>query len=142
MKKLFKFSLLFFLFILNTACQDVLECVINRHPELQDKRLKEGHVNAYYFEEINAQINNEPFDDSYYYYFTVSGKLPRGITSSVGYRSVVIEGTPLEPGRFPINIHLSASQTDDYYDDCESQFNDCDGLCSESTSKRYTILIR
>ena len=57
-------------FFLLTSCQDILECVINRHPQLQNARLATGQVNNYYFEEIRADINNEPRDDSYYYYFS------------------------------------------------------------------------
>ena len=140
-KNLKHFSVIVILFFV-TSCQDILECVINRHPELPDRRLATGQVNQYFFEEIKAEIKNEPRDDSYYYYFSIEGDLPRGLEYTIDYRSVIIQGTPLESGRFNVTVRLSVEQANDYYEDCENAFNDCDGLCEETTSHRYTVRIQ
>lgn len=142
MNKITKYFSVVLILILATGCQDILECVLNRHPVLSDHMLETGQVNNYYIEEIKAQIKNEPRDDDYYYYFSIDGDLPRGLEYVVDYRSVIIKGTPQEPGRYTFTVRLSVEQVDDYYDNCENELNDCDGLCKETTSRTYTLKIR
>lgn len=125
-----------------TSCQDILECVINRHPRLDDKRLITALVDNFYFEEIRADIKNEPRDNSYYYYFSIDGDLPRGLEFFIDYRSVIIEGTPLETGIYNFTIRLSVEQANDYYEECENQLNDCDGLCDDITLQRYRLVVQ
>ena len=132
---------LFFVLFLFISCQDVLECIINRHPELSDKTFAAAQVNQPYSESIFAEIKNEPMDDSYIYYFSIDGNLPRGIDFYVDYRTVVFEGVPLVAGTYSFKVRLNVKQDSNYSDDCESTLNDCDGLCSESTSKSYTIIV-
>lgn len=135
-------SLFFMLTILSfISCQDILECIINRHPELPNKTLELAEVNQFYTESIQAEIKNEPLDDSYIYYFSIDGNLPRGIDFYVDYRTVVFEGVPLVAGSYSFKVRLNVKQESNYLDDCESSLNDCDGLCSESTSKLYTIIV-
>ena len=140
MKRSLSITVLLSFFVL-TSCQDILECVINRHPQLEDNRLATAQVNNYYFEEIRADINNEPRDDSYYYYFSIDGELPRGLEFIVDYRSVLIEGTPQESGVYSFTIRLSVEQANDYYNDCENRLNDCDGLCEDTTIERYRLVV-
>ena len=127
--------------ILFISCQDILECVINRHPELTNKNLALAQVNESYFETIEAEIKNEPLDDSYNYYFSIDGQLPRGVNFYVDFRTVVFEGVPLQAGTYKFTVRVNVSQANNYLDDCESAFNDCDGLCSQSTSQSYTIIV-
>jgi len=127
--------------LLFTNCQDILECIINRHPELPKKTLAVAEVNQSYFETINAEIKNEPLDDSYNYYFSVNGNLPRGVSFYVDFRTLVFEGVPLVAGTYTIKVNLRVAQSSNYSDDCENNFNDCDGLCEESTSETYTIIV-
>jgi hypothetical protein len=140
MKQALSITVLLSFFLLN-SCQDILECVINRHPQLQNARLTTGQVNNYYFEEIRADINNEPRDDSYYYYFSIDGDLPRGLEFIIDYRSVFIEGQPLESGVYNFSIRLTVEQANDYYDNCENRLNDCDGLCEDTTIERYRLVV-
>ena len=127
--------------ILLFGCQDILECVINRHPELQDKRLNVGNKDQIYYDFINAQIKNEPLDDSYDYYFHISDNLPPGLEVFVDFRTIVIEGVPEAAGTYHVDVSLRVQQYDYYYDNCENQFNNCDGLCSETTSRTYTLRV-
>lgn len=130
-----------FSFLFLFGCQDILECVINRRPELPNKTLSIAHTNDNYYEVINAQIKNEPRDNDYYYYFSISHNLPDGMDVYVEYRSVIIEGYPSSQGQFYIDVDLRVEEYEDYYDYCENQFNDCDGLCVETTSKIYHLRI-
>jgi len=133
-------SLFFMLTLLSfNSCQDILECVINSHPELPNKTLSVAQVNQFYTESIQAEIKNEPMDDSYEYYFTIDGNLPRGIDYYVDYRTVVFEGEPYLAGTYNFTLRLSVEQSNNY--ECENELNNCDGLCSDSTSQVYTIIV-
>ena len=140
MKKIISLSL-FSTFLLFMSCQDILECVINRHPELSSKTLAYAQINHLYSETIKAEIKNEPMDDNYDYYFSIDGNLPRGIDYYVDYRTIVFEGEPYLTGTYKFTIRLSVEQSYNYSEECENNFNDCDGLCSESTSQVYTIIV-
>jgi len=133
-------SLLFMLTLLSfISCQDILECVINSHPELPNKTLEVAKVNQFYTETIKAEIKNEPMDDSYDYYFSIDGNLPRGIDYYVDYRTIVFEGEPYLAGTYNFTLRLSVEQSYNY--ECENELNNCDGLCSDSTSHVYTIIV-
>ena len=114
MKHHFGKLLLLLSLIVTFSCQDILECVINRHPELQDKRLDHGTIGMYYNDVIHASINNEPLDNSYAYYFYIADNLPEGMSITVDYRKVIIHGYPQAAGEFEINITLQVEQFNDY----------------------------
>lgn len=137
-----KFKYIIFLSFLSLfSCQDILECVINRRPELPEKLLNDGHRLQYYYDTINAEIKNEPRDDLYFYYFSISGNLPEGLEFYEDHRRLIIEGNPSEFGNYTFTVHLHVEQQNDYYEICESELNDCDGLCKDSTKKTYSIYI-
>lgn len=126
-----------FLFItfLFVSCEDVLNCIIPKEPELGDREFPIGSTESYYYTELSAEINNEPRDDDYDYFFEVEG-LPEGLGYFVNFRTISIEGTPEEVGTFDITIYLSVDGPfrDNFDDDFEQ-------LCSYSTSKTYTVII-
>jgi len=140
MIKLLSRALLFFVFLF-CSCQDILECIVNKRPELSDRTLAVAYVNQLYSEKITADIKNEPMDNSYNYYFQIIGKLPEGIEYTINYREIILEGRPLVSGSYKFTVKLSAEQKYNYSEDCESNFNDCDGLCEESASRVYTISV-
>ena len=72
---------------------------------LKDKDLKVGTVNEFYSDYISAEIKNEPYDNSYVYYFGVTGNLPVGLEWDVEHRKVFFEGIPLETGSFEFGGH-------------------------------------
>ena len=74
----------------------------------------------------------------YTYYFFVSGNLPDGLESYVDNRKVVFEGVPLETGTFEFKIELNVGGGGNW--DSETDTWD-DGLCTDSTSKKFTIII-
>ncbi|WP_411894881.1 hypothetical protein [Winogradskyella sp. A2] len=124
---LFLFSISFF------GCDDVFDCIIPREPELENKTFPIGSTETYYYIDLKAEINNEPRDQDYDYYFDVKG-LPLGMDYFVNFRTISIEGTPTEVGTFEITIFV----------DVDGPFRDDgadDRLCNYSTSKTYTLII-
>ncbi|WP_299128011.1 hypothetical protein [uncultured Winogradskyella sp.] len=132
MKKPLLILTILFGFVL--SCNDSL-CFIAKEPELDNKEFPIGSVNDYYYADLNAEINNEPRDDDYDYYFDVQG-LPQGLDFFVNFRTISVEGTPLESGVFSITIYL----------DVDGPFRaavdeEPDILCNYSTSKNYMLII-
>ena len=125
---------LFMSFTLINSCDDIIDCIIQKNPVLNDKDLKAGILNEFYSDYISAEIENEPNDDSYTYYFFVSGNLPDGLESYVDNRKVVFEGVPLETGTFEFKIELNVGGSG-------REGSETNGLCADSTSKKFTIII-
>lgn len=121
-------------FILLFSCEDPI-CVFPKEPELPNKQFPVGSTESYYYVGLTAEINNEPRDDDYDYFFDVVG-LPLGMDYFVNYRTISLEGTPLESGTFQVTIYLDVDGPfRDNYDE------DPDVLCDYSTSKTYTLII-
>jgi hypothetical protein len=125
-------------FTLSNSCKDLIDCVINKGPVLNYKDLNVGTVNEFYSDYISAEIENEPNDNSYDYYFGVSDNLPVGLEWYVDNRKVVFEGTPLETGNFEFKIELYVEGSEDW--DSETDTWD-DDLCNDFTSGKFTITI-
>ncbi|MCT4630015.1 hypothetical protein [Winogradskyella sp.] len=130
MKKHLLLSVLLFLLIF--SCDEPL-CVFPKEPELDNKEFPIGSTESYYYVDLKAEINNEPRDNDYDYYFDVVG-LPQGMDYFVNYRTISLEGTPEESGIFDITVYLDVEGP--FRDDDES-----DVLCDYSTSKTYTLII-
>ena len=127
--------LICFSFFLFLACEDTLNCIIPKEPELDNRQFPIGSIETYYYVDLNAEINNEPRDDDYDYFFEVEG-LPLGIDYYVDFRTISIEGTPEQTGTFDITIYVYV----------EGPFRanvneEPDLLCNYSTSKTYTLII-
>ena len=61
------------------GCEDIIECIINKRPEIPNKSFSVGYVNNYYYEELTSEIKNEPNDDDYGYTYEIYGDLPDGL---------------------------------------------------------------
>ncbi|WP_299392397.1 Ig domain-containing protein [uncultured Gelidibacter sp.] len=120
------------------SCDTIVECIVNKRPELPDTSFKVGNVNGYYYQELTAEIKNEPRDDNYSYNFDINGNLPDGLSVTTTNRTLVIEGMPSAPGTFNFTIYLYV-EGPEYYDEESDKYKD--GLCSKSTSKKYSIII-
>ena len=117
------------------GCEDPLNCIIPKKPELKTNGFPIGSTEAYYYAEVKAEIKNEPRDNDYDYYFEVSG-LPLGLDYFVNYRTLSIEGDPLETGTFRVTVYLDVDGP------FSNNFNEePDILCDYSTSKTYTLII-
>lgn len=132
MKKPLLITLLFLAFVF--GCDEPL-CIFPKEPQLPNKEFPIGSTESYYYVDLSAEINNEPRDNDYDYYFDVVG-LPAGMDYFVNYRTISLEGTPEVSGIFDIIIYLDVEGPfrNDYDDDP-------DVLCNYGTSKTYTLII-
>ncbi|WP_299524014.1 hypothetical protein [Winogradskyella sp.] len=131
MKKRLLILILLSIFIF--SCEDPF-CIIPVEPELPNKEFPIGSTENYYYVDLTAEINNEPRDDDYRYFFDVRG-LPEGMNFFVNYRTISLEGTPEETGIFKITIFLDVDGPFGNFN------NDPNTLCNFSTSKTYTLII-
>ncbi|WP_055446469.1 hypothetical protein [Lacinutrix mariniflava] len=137
MKK--RYSILFCISLITlVGCEDLLDCIINRSPELPEKYLESGRVGYVYFQEITAGIKNEPRDDIYDYNFEIYGDIPDGLEVSIDFRTLFIEGTPNDSGRYEFTIALNVGPPEYYDEETEDYEN---SMCSTSTSMDYEIII-
>ncbi|WP_458626764.1 hypothetical protein [Winogradskyella sp. PC D3.3] len=132
-----KFLLLVVCFLL-LSCEDIIECIINKRPEIPNTSFHVGFVNTYYYEGLTSEIKNEPRDDDYGYTYEIYGDLPDGLETFTNFRTLSIEGTPQTAGTFTFTIRLYVDPPE-YYDEDSGQYED--SLCAYSTSKAFTIII-
>lgn len=137
MKK--QYSLLLFLsFIMLTGCDDPLDCIGNKRPQIHDANFANGTLGVYYYAEVTTEIKNEPRDNDYGYFYEVYGNLPDGLQMFPNYRTVSFEGTPEMTGTFTFTLALYVDPPLNYdYDSGEYE----SAMCSNSTSKEFTITI-
>ena len=120
------------------SCELIVECIINKRPELPDKKLVDGYTNSYYQEELIAEVKNEPHDDDYGYSFSLYDDLPEGLEMIIDYRTIIIKGLPKERGTYHFTFFLSVDPPL-FYDEDSGEYEDF--LCSNSTSKTYKLVI-
>ena len=133
-----QFSTIILLLFVTTSCENFIDCINNVRPELPNKTFKSGTMNVFYSDGLRAGIKNEPRDEDYDYYFEVYDDLPEGIEIYTEYNNIYFEGVPLEPGTFTFILFLSVDPPVSY--DYETDRYD-DPLCTDNTSKTYTIVI-
>ena len=125
----------FFLFF---GCEDIIECIFNKRPEIPNKSFEVGYVNNYYYQEFTSEIKNEPQDNNYDYFYEIYGNLPGGLEMYTNYRTLSIEGIPLTSGAFTFSVYLYVDAPE-YYDEDSGSYED--SLCSKSTSKEFSIIV-
>ncbi|WP_438962540.1 hypothetical protein [Nonlabens sp.] len=135
------FIQLLFVLLLTTftvSCDSITDCIINSRPHLPGKDFIDGTANVFYEESIRAEIKNEPRDNDYWYYFTVTG-LPAGMDYEFIGRDLFIYGIPESPGRYSIEVFLEVEPRSVFIDDDDSWDEDGDSLCSYSTDRFYFL---
>ncbi len=133
MKK--RLPLLFCLpFLLLFGCDDFLECITNKRPQIHDTTFRRGEVGIYYYAEVTTEIKNETRDNDYGYFYELYGELPVGLEMFVNYRTVSFEGTPEISGRYTFTLGLYVEPPIDG-DGVEEV------MCSDYTSKDFSIYI-
>jgi hypothetical protein len=126
---------LFLLSFLVFGCTADGLCIIPREPELRNKQFPIASTESYYYIDVDAGIRNEPRDNDYDYYFEVIG-IPAGMDYFINYRTVSIEGTPIEAGTYEITVFVEVDGP------FRNNFNEQpDRLCNYSTSKTYTLIV-
>ncbi len=99
---------------------------------MDTKEFPIGSTETYYYTDVSAEINNEPNDNDYDYFFEVEEPLPPGLDYYINYRTISIEGTPLVPGIYDVTISLYVEGP---FDEETVQ------LCENSIAKTYTVII-
>ncbi|WP_225035816.1 hypothetical protein [Winogradskyella sp. SM1960] len=120
------------------GCSDIIECIINKRPEIPNTSFDVGYVNNYYYEEFTSEIKNEPNDDAYGYTYEIYGDLPDGLQMFADFRTLSIEGMPIASGTFTFKIYLYIDPPE-YYDYDTERYED--SMCAYSDSKEFTIII-
>lgn len=133
--KIAHYLLFSFMVLLFFGCSDLLTCIIPKEPELGNKEFPIGSINTYYYVDLDAGIRNEPRDNDYDYFFDVEG-LPLGLSYYVNFRTISIEGLPIEPGTYDITIYLEVDGPFRNQDDDVPEM-----LCGYTTSKTYNLII-
>lgn len=136
------FYLLSFLFLALSlsGCDPLTDCIIPTRPELPNSIFNTAVANQYYEHSLRAEVDNDPRDDSYFYYFNVTG-MPRGMDYEWEGRTLFLFGTPLERGDFRISVFLTVEPVF-FTDDDGGILEDGDTLCEDSTSRDYTLSVR
>lgn len=94
-----------------------------------------GSIENYYFLELTAEINNEPRDEDYDYFFKVDG-LPAGLDYYFESQTISIEGIPELTGTFDISVVVTVDGPFRPIVNEEPEI-----LCNYSTSKTYTLIV-
>ncbi len=123
-----------FLFMSLFSCEDALECALGRRPEINEKIISTAVVGEPYLQRITAEVNNEPNDNAYDYFFEVYGDLPEGIDILFFARELRIVGTPEEAGDFTFTVYLWVERFED-------GFYDTSPTCGDEVSKDFTLIV-
>ena len=122
----------------NQIVDEILDCTINRGPVLSKKIFEGAYLGEFYSEYVRAEVQNDPSDNDYAYYFEIFGTLPPGIEAVVEYRKVTFQGIPTELGDYDITVYVYV-EGDEIWDDETESWDD--NLCYHSNSSTYTIKI-
>ena len=120
---------------LTFACDEVTDCLFfSVKPELPSKTFAIGTVDVPYEDSFRASVKNDPNDEDYIYYFSVSGNLPPGLDAWVNNRTLTIEGIPTSSGTYIFNVLLEIEYA---YDD------DSERICfaDDTVQRSYSITI-
>jgi len=132
MKRKFTFGLFFLLLL---SCNDLLECIIQIDPEIDQTSIKTAVVDQPYSQIISAHVKNDPADDFYEYFFDVYGSLPDGMNIEYNFRSIEIYGIPQQSGSFRFTVEVRIGAYDDGND------FDPDPTCSGVAERTFTLRV-
>jgi len=135
--------LCFMLSLTLSGCSELMDCVASARPNIHSKTLQMGHVGINYDDFIQADVTNDPNDDNYDYYFSVSGNLPPGMTYREHGRKVYFSGVPTQSGIYTFKVELTVDPEYDYFEN-EGFFEDGNHICfdDDTTTKEFTIEVQ
>ena len=143
MKRLF---LLLMIAVL-AGCDDYVgDCLDYDGPEFDQRSVPIAVLNQEYSTIIVVYLENEPFDDRYYYDIEFSGALPQGIQviDDFNDRTVNIQGTPTQLGSFTFELYVRVFDPythNGYYYDPHDPFADGDNLCYSTNRETFTLSV-
>ena len=120
--------------LLTIGCEDT---IFGERVEFSTGNPPPGKVGVAYFWEIRAEVENDPFDDSYDYNFKLTkGRLPQGLTFQQGDNVGIISGVPEEAGTFDVFIRVSVPELE-----LESLTDEDSSVQSDSDVQEIEIVI-
>ena len=125
------------------GCAELFDCVASARPDIHSKSLLVGTVGNNYNDFIDSDVTNDPNDNAYDYYFSVTGNLPTGMTYHEQGRKVYFTGIPTQAGSFTFRVRLTVDPPDSY-DPNQGLFEDGNRICfgDDTTTKEFTIVIQ
>ncbi len=127
-------ALLLLLVGCDTLFDTAVDCIDDDGPSFVQRQLAMPVLNQTYSEILTVRIDNEPFDDRFFYDFALEGALPEGIMASQrinGGRDLVFEGTATELGTFPFTVFVAVG----------GGGVDTSGLCFTSRSRNFELTV-
>lgn len=143
MNRVFNFITLLLIVLVCNSCSEMFDCIASTEPELESKTLQLGFSGQPYDDIIRASVKNTSDDDAFYYYFSIEGNLPPGISYSEQGRDLVFQGSSSETGTYNFKVVVSIEYPESY-DPEEGFWEDNNRICfgNNTASKNYTITIQ
>ena len=142
MNRIFNSIILIALLFVCNSCSELFDCIASTKPELESKTLKSGFSGQLYEDSIQASVRNTSNDGDFYYYFSIDGNLPPGITYSELGSDLVLHGYSDQAGTYTFKVTVTIEYADN--DDSEEGFwEDNNRICfgNDTVSQNYTITI-
>lgn len=143
MRRFYTYILLSVIFLSCNSCSEMFDCIASTKPELESRTLGTGYLDLSYEDYITASVKNTSNDDYFYYYFSIDGELPPGLSYSEEGRDLVFYGYPTQRGTYTFKVTVMIEYPEDY--DSEGGFwEDSNRICfgNDTVSKNYTITIQ
>jgi Putative Ig domain len=135
--------LVFTLFIVS-GCAELIDCIASTKPVITTDNLPNASYGFNYNATIVSEVKNTSYDDSFYYYYSIEGNLPSGISYNVAGRELVFTGTPTVPGNYTFKVNLKIEAPENNFDnDNDGFFEDDNRICfgDDTTQKTFTITV-
>lgn len=143
MSRIFNYIVLIALFFTCNSCSEMFDCIGSTKPELESKTLASAFPGQLYEDVITASVKNTSNDNDFYYYFSIDGDLPPGITYSEQGRSLIFQGSSSQTGTYNFKVTVTIEYPENY--DPEAGFwEDNNRICfgDDTVSRDYTITIQ
>lgn len=125
------------------SCAELFDCIASARPDIHSKNLATGTVGNNYNDFIDSDVTNDPNDNAYDYYYSITGTIPPGMTYNQQGRKIYFSGIPSQAGNFTFSVRLTVNPPDSY-DPNQGLFTDGNRICfgDDTTTKEFTIVIQ
>ncbi|SHH45379.1 hypothetical protein [Winogradskyella jejuensis] len=117
-----------------SSCEEALECAFGLDPEINENSVAPAQLDQEYFQIITGEVDNDPNDNAYDYFFEIYGDLPPGIDVLFFARRIELVGRPQEVGTFNFRVYL-------YVESFDNGFFDASPTCSDEVSKNFSLVV-
>lgn len=117
-----------------SGCAELVDCVAPAKPDLHSKTLTIGTVGDAYADFIEADVANDPHDDDYDYFFSITGNFPPGMFYHEQGTKAFLTGIPSQAGTYKFKVRLTV----------DPKFEADNRICfgDDTITKEYTIVIQ